>query len=647
VLRANLKWKLVSQLLVGSCLVLMLTVGIASCDSGSSTTNQIEIEPTADTLTPVANNDGPLAEVNTPASILQLAPSLDKYQPQVQIVSPKPDEILTDDRVTVKLKVSDLPLFKQPELGLGNHLHVILDKQTYQGVSDLSQPLVFKNLAAGTHTLRVFASRPWHESFKNQGAFDLVTFHVLTKTAENHPDLQKPLLTYSRPAGTYGAEPMMLDFYLTNIPDRPISQGGAESLPNWHIRVTVNDRQFMLDRWAPIYLQGFKKGKNWVRLELLDDRGNPIPNVYNDTLAIFTYDPQHQDALAKLIGGELSPDLARSLVDPNYVASQPSPLPTPTPSAAPTPVSQPTPTPTVTPMAIVPVPEVKPTPNVGSHPEPIVVPTPIAIAPLSGVKPSPSPIVIPEPIATTLPSPNLSKVPESIVKSVPNPTLEPTQQQIDALSERLRQRVNNPPKLPISMVPTVAPTPTPTPTPIVIVPAPTIVAKAPVPVAKPTPMQSVTPDVAKNPPPANPEPIKIVIPASSKVPSASSEPSPMLQNRGSANDIVPPQVNLADKSIAPSLPVKPSPVNPNSAASPAIPVPPAQIAQNPPSSTPPITATSEKTWQAKTIELFDITKAKIRTFTNTIPAKAQRFGRNLQIWSAKAMELIEQLRDRG
>ncbi|WP_310483663.1 hypothetical protein [Chamaesiphon sp. VAR_48_metabat_403] len=621
-LRANLKWKLVSQLLVGSFLVLMLTVGIASCGV-PSTTEKIEIEP-ADTFTSVANNDGPLAEVNTPVSISQLAPSLDKYQPQVKIINPKPDEILTDDLVTVKLKVSDLPLFKQPELGLGNHLHVILDKQTYQGVYDLSQPLVFKNLAAGTHTLRVFASRPWHESFKNQGAFDLVTFHVLTKTAENHPDLQKPLLTYSRPAGTYGAEPMMLDYYLTNIPDRPIAPGGVESLPNWRVRVTVNDQQFSLDRWAPIYLQGFKKGKNWVRLELVDDRGNPIPNVYNDTLSIFTYDPQNKDALAKLIGGELSPNLARTLVDPEYIAIQPSPLPTPTPSIAPLPIIQPT----TTPIVSLPSPETKPNAHVGGNPAQIVVPSPSPIAPPARVKPSPSPIVIPEPIAKTLPTPNPDREPASIVKIAPQPVAEPTPTPKD--------RVPNPAQLPIVTIPSIAPTPTP----IVIVPVPSIVATAPTPVAKPDPIPPAIPDLAKNSPPAHPEPIAIVIPAPTNAPTSNREPSKI--------EIVTPPVNLADKSIAQSPPVKP--VNPTPAASPAIPAPPTQIAQNPPNSTPsnlPVVETIEKTWQARTIELFDVAKAKIRAFTNTIPAKAQRFGRNVQIWSAQAMELIERLRDRG
>jgi hypothetical protein len=440
VLRANLKWKLVSQLM-GSCLALMLAIGITSCEQSTATTSNLSVLTASNPA--LTTTDGPLSEVNTPDSISRLAPSLEKFQPQVQILSPRSGEVLSDDRVTVKLQVNDLPLFKHPELGLGNHLHVILDKQTYQGVYDLSQPLVFKNLAAGTHSLRVFASRPWHESFKNEGAYAQTTFHVLTQTAENNPDPQQPLLTYSRPAGTYSAEPIMLDYYLTNAPSHLVANGSRDSLPDWRIRVTVNDQRFIIDRWNPIYLQGFKQGKNWVKLELVDDRGNPIANVYNDTVGMITYDPQHKDPLAKLIRGEINPNLARTLVDPDYVAIEPtpSPLPIPTPSVAPIPAP--------------------------------ILPSPIVITPPPIVKPSPSPIILPEPI----------------VKTFPSPTVTP-------LAEPVRTKIVQP-----------SPTPSPTPAPLVSNPAPVTEIERPLPVSKPSPVAIPTPKVVENLIKPSPQPI--------------------------------------------------------------------------------------------------------------------------------------------
>jgi hypothetical protein len=407
----------------------------------------IESSTTIATNTSLATTDGPLSEVNTPDAIAKLAPTLEKYHPQVQILSPKADEVLSDDRVTVKLQVNDLPLFKHPELGLGNHLHVILDKQTYQGVYDLTQPLVFKNLTAGTHSLRVFASRPWHESFKNEGAYAQTTFHVLTKTAENNPNPQQPLLTYSRPTGIYSAEPIMLDYYLSNAPSHLVAKESEGNLPDWRIRATVNGQQFILDRWAPIYLEGFKLGKNWVKLELVDDRGNPMPNVYNDTVSILTYDPQTKDTLAKLVRGKLNPNLAMTLVDPNYqvpapVIAAPPVTPQPTPSVAPAPIIEPAPsavksTPTPIPVPIITPPVViAPTPNpiVTIPSPPIVKPTLAPVQPPKQIEiaqpkplpsPTPAPVIIsPKPISTPQPTPVAIPAPVAAIPSPP-PLAEP------------------------------------------------------------------------------------------------------------------------------------------------------------------------------------------------------------------------------
>lgn len=128
-----------------------------------------------------AQLSGEIAEVSPPEVIQQLRHNLENYQPQVKVLSPQTDEIFQDDSVTVKLQVQDLPIFKNQELEMGPHLHVILDNQPYSAVYDLDQPLVFSDLPPGTHTLRVFASRPWHESFKNEGAYAQTTFHVFTK----------------------------------------------------------------------------------------------------------------------------------------------------------------------------------------------------------------------------------------------------------------------------------------------------------------------------------------------------------------------------------------------------------------------------------------------------------------------------------
>lgn len=224
---------------------------------------------------------GKISEVSPPGVIQLLRQDLDRYQPQVKILTPKPDQVITDNTLAVNFQVRDLPIFQNLKLGLGPHLEVVLDHQPYTMVYDISQPLVLEDLEPGTHTLRVFASRPWHESFKNEGAYAQVTFHVFTKTNDNYPSVELPLLTYSRPTGSYGAEPILLDFYLTNAPLHLIAQEQAEDdVADWRIRCTINGQSFLLDRWQPLYLKGFQPGNNWVQLEYLDQQGRLLQNGF-------------------------------------------------------------------------------------------------------------------------------------------------------------------------------------------------------------------------------------------------------------------------------------------------------------------------------------------------------------------------------
>ena len=272
--------------------------------------SQVEIETT---------KTDRLSEVSPPLVIQELGESLEKYQPEVSILNPKNEKIYTKNTIEVRLKVKDLPLFKNEKLGLGPHLHLILDNEPDRAIYNTEQPFVLENLTPGTHTLRVFAAKPWDESFKNNSAYAQTTFHILTKTDENNPDSTLPLLTYSRPHGTYSAEPIMLDFYLTNAPSHlEAKKNPDDEIKDWHIKVTINGESFVVDDWKPIYLEGFKRGNNWVKLELIDREDNLIKNAFNKTIRLITYNPEKKDTLAKLVTEELSLAEVRGIVDPNY-----------------------------------------------------------------------------------------------------------------------------------------------------------------------------------------------------------------------------------------------------------------------------------------------------------------------------------------
>jgi hypothetical protein len=261
----------------------------------------------------------------------------DEAKPVLQITSPAKNATVNGSKVEVKLALSgDLKGYKphkDPASGKGNHIHVILDNQPYEAYYELDHPFELRNVTEGPHTLRVFASRPWHESYKNDGSFQLVSFTVkgggdaskptttnsgqvmannnanakgtptpkpaaaATATATPTPaqhegkdvapskageiDAAKPLMTYSRPKGEYkgeDADPIMIDFWLTNA---KLQGDGGEFRVRYY--VDGGEAKF-IDKWEPIWLAGWITGKHSVKLELVDKNGNLVDNGgYNST----------------------------------------------------------------------------------------------------------------------------------------------------------------------------------------------------------------------------------------------------------------------------------------------------------------------------------------------------------------------------
>ena len=263
----------------------------------------------------------------------------DAASPALKIVEPKEGATVNGSTVKLKLDLSgDLKGYephKDPSTGMGNHIHVILDNQPYEAYYNIHEPFELRNVSEGAHTVRVFASRPWHESYKNDGSFQMVSFTVkgggdaskptttaggqkmadntnaansntaaakATPPREPSPstpptpavegkdmppstggavDKTKPLLTYSRPKGEYkgaDADAIMIDFWLSNA---KLQGGGGD----YRVRYSVDGGEAKyIDKWEPIWLSGWAAGKHTVKLELVDKSGNVVDNGgYNAT----------------------------------------------------------------------------------------------------------------------------------------------------------------------------------------------------------------------------------------------------------------------------------------------------------------------------------------------------------------------------
>lgn len=317
---------------VAAIAIATLLLGLSGCGDPESV---VETDATSATG---ANPPAPpteIVEVSPPRAIAELKADLDRYRPQVTIVRPRPEDVLQDSQIDVELTVRDLPVFQNETYGLGPYVQLYLDESPLPPIYDLDAPVRLDDLAAGTHTLRAFAVRPWHESFKNEGAYAQTTFHVYTQTGNNRPDPDLPLLTYNRPREIYGAEPILLDFYLTNAPLHLVAQESEEDeIPDWRVRATINGFSFITDRWQPFYLSGFQPGRNWVKLEFLDETGEPLRNTFNTTATAIVYDPTLNEPLTQLVTGELSAKAARGIVDPD-VKPEPEPAIPPEPAIEP------------------------------------------------------------------------------------------------------------------------------------------------------------------------------------------------------------------------------------------------------------------------------------------------------------------------
>jgi hypothetical protein len=263
-----------------------------------------------------------LSEVPRPQKIADMMVQRgeeDEASPRLKIVEPKADSTVASSTVKVKLELGgDLKGYKPMKdmtTGMGNHIHVILDNQPYEAYYNLDQEFELRNVSDGEHTLRVFPSRPWHESYKTEGAFQMVKFTVKGGNADaNKPtttnsgntmansnantsaaaegkdmqpstagtvDMEKPLLTYSRPKGEYkGADTdaVMIDFWLANA--RLKDKGG-----DYRVRYSIDGGEAKyIDKWEPIWLTGWTAGKHKVKLELVNKDGNPVDNGgYNST----------------------------------------------------------------------------------------------------------------------------------------------------------------------------------------------------------------------------------------------------------------------------------------------------------------------------------------------------------------------------
>ncbi|MFZ9270915.1 MAG: hypothetical protein ACO23C_06670 [Prochlorococcaceae cyanobacterium] len=234
---------------------------------------------------------GRLQEVQPPVAVQQLQQALADRTPHVEILSPRDGATLADGPWQLKLKVRDWPLADGGALGLGAHVVVQIDDQELQRVSGAEaepwQPanrsrersLVIPQgpLGPGSHRITVYAARPWGEAVKSPGAAQQIRLHQLAANPQSLPAPGSPQLLPVSPDAANGAEPLLLDWLLLDAPLQHLRDGDG----SWRLRVTINGDSFVLDQAVPLWLRGWKSGRNTLQLELLDGSGAALNAPFN------------------------------------------------------------------------------------------------------------------------------------------------------------------------------------------------------------------------------------------------------------------------------------------------------------------------------------------------------------------------------
>ncbi|WP_373045909.1 hypothetical protein [Vulgatibacter sp.] len=186
---------------------------------------------------------------------------------KLDITSPTWNEVVPPGDVRVKFDLENYAVWQD-----GAHIHLVLDDQPYIAVYD-GAGYVLEDVAPGAHLLRAFPSRPRHESIKaSPDAFVMVRFVVGMEDGRYAVDPEAPLLTWSRPKGSYAGEAaqrILFDYYLTNV---RLSQGG------YRVRWTLDGEEHLATEWQPLWWENLAPGEHEIEVDLVDEKGAPVGN---------------------------------------------------------------------------------------------------------------------------------------------------------------------------------------------------------------------------------------------------------------------------------------------------------------------------------------------------------------------------------
>ncbi len=199
---------------------------------------------------------------------------------RVIIDSPAANAIIPGPEVSVRVRGENYRLCEG-----GNRLQVVLDNRRSVLVYDTAAPVVFTNLLAGGHMLRVFAVAGDGRFVAGDGAFAACAFHSLRQGVDNLPEPGEPVLTVCSPRGTYVGEAAALivfDYRVHGVTLSPIG---------YRLRFLVDGRERITHEPGPVFLPALGPGTHRLVAEIVDMDDVAVPGIYSRVGTTFDVKP--------------------------------------------------------------------------------------------------------------------------------------------------------------------------------------------------------------------------------------------------------------------------------------------------------------------------------------------------------------------
>ena len=264
------------------CILVLVTNAKTASAWGWGRIGAMDAGSARDPVNPTAPA-GRLQEVAPPGGVQQLQAALSDRHPQLKLISPADGTVLQPGQQTLELQVSDWPLAKDPELGLGAHVALQIDDQPPLRFSEAGNGrlhIQFPALTPGSHRFTAYAATPWGEAVKAPGASLQWRFDQLQGLADTQPAPDSPWLAMVSPADLGSGEPLLLDWLIWNAPLQNLREGDGR----WRLRISVNGDSFLVDRQDALWIKGSGSGHGLVQMELLNGLGEPMSPVFNNQL---------------------------------------------------------------------------------------------------------------------------------------------------------------------------------------------------------------------------------------------------------------------------------------------------------------------------------------------------------------------------